>query len=319
MTTFAQKYTAIATQVDLYYGEMNESNLNLASMYALTNTAFSGVALMKKHEEVHTAVQPVLNVFATFKLEYLQPQFIAYFFTNKGNQISYEELKIRIQTLTKAGFPSNQSMLEAALLLTGGENHAQRSYALFKELKKRQPLLTNAMDLPMCVFIMQNEELNSKQIAETIEMYYEHLKKAFRRGNHLQLLAMVLAIFRPQYNAHAVSYVESIKAKLESEGIKVTRKSYVSLGILAMHEADVELMNEVNILYKELITTKYLKHNKAQALQLAVQKTVQDYTELSNRTLKNQQLPYLDNILLIVQFMHIIPVSLFLPDISFLQ
>lgn len=319
MTSFAQKFTSIANQIDLYYGSVEETNLNLASMYALTNTSFSGVALLKKEEELKEVIKRDLGTYASLKLEYIQPQFLAYFFTNKEESISIEELINRVRLLLEAGLPKNESSLQSALLLTGGKQHAERAYALFQELKKLQPLLTTIKDIPLCVFITQNEELHSKELAQSIRNYYDSLKRTFRRGNHLQVLAFLLTIFHPQYNEDVVAYVESMKAKFESIGIKITRKYYVSLGVLALHEANVEVINEVKQLFDELKETKYLKYYKANAFQVAIRHTLQHSKKMPTTALTQVQLPYLDNILMIVQFINIIPINAFLPSIPFLD
>ncbi len=275
MEQFVKQFTQMHEHVYNYFGETSNRTLRLATAYTLTNKPFSGLALQQKLDELNSLLTKNMDTFYTFRTNVVDMNLAAQFIISLERNTEIRVYKERIQRLIDVGFPKKASTVAAAYFLTDDNGHAKRAYTLHKEMKKHHPILTGADDSPISVFITQNEDLNSIDIAKLMNTYYTELKQHFKQGEALQLLSQLLVLFKPTYDVNLVPYVNQLKVEFEKRKVRVTKPFYHLIGILALSTANTEVLNEVFEMYTQLTKTNLLKFNKDIAMQIAIQKTIQ--------------------------------------------
>lgn len=308
MEQFVKQYIKTHEQVYNYFGETSKRTMQLASAYTLANKPFSGLALQKKFDKLNRLLTNNIDTFYTFRTNVIDMNLAAQFIIGSEDNAELSLYEKRIKHLIDAGFPKKSSTVSAAYFLTDDENHANRAYLLHKEMKKYHPILTGADDIPISVFITQNRELNSIDIAKLMNTYYTELKDHFQQGEALQLLSQLLVLFKPKYDKNLVPYVNQLKVEIEKRKIRVTKQFYHLIGVLALSTTNTEVLNEVFEMYSELIKTKLLKFNKDIAMQIAIQKTIRNKENEMNAAIFGNGMMW-SNLLDLIQVFNLIPIN----------
>ena len=320
MEQFVKQFTQTHDHVYNYFGEATDRTMQLAAAYTLANKPFSGLALQQKFDELNSLLTGNMDTFYTFRTNVVDMNLAAQFIIGSEGKTELSSYEQRLKRLIDAGFPKKTSTVAAAYFLTDDENHAKRAFTLHKEMKKYHPILTGADDIPISVFITQNEELNSIDIAKLMNTYYTELKQQFKQGEALQLLSQLLVLFKPTYDANLVPYVNQLKVELEKRIIRVTKSFYHLIGILAISTTNTEILNEVCELYAQLIKTKLLKYNKDIAMQIAIQKTIQNKENEIQATVFRDGVMW-GSLLELIQIFHLMPINIsgIFTDIPFFE
>lgn len=316
MEQFVRQYIQTHEAVFNYYGEMTHRTMSLAATFTMANKPFSGMALQKVEDELTQYVSKHLS----FPKMAVDESLTAIWQLSNGQPLPLEEYGERVKQLVDVGFPTKKGTLIAAFYLVGGEAHAKRAFELHTEMKNYHPFLTDSGDIPITVFITQNDAINIEEIAQLMRKYYDELKEYFWPGDALQLLSQFLVLWSPQYNEHLIPYVNQLKIEFKKRNVRITRNVYYVLGILTLNSSDTEVVEEVMKLYKLLIQTKLLKHNKDVALQIAVRKVVQQRAEQLDLAVKGVG-TRMNELLNTLQFIGQLPIAFshLIPDIPFLD
>ena len=275
MEQFVRQFIKTHEQVVNFYGLASKDTLTLAAKYTLANKPFSGMTLLNKKVELDRLLTNGVKKKYLFRGNFLDEDFATQFLIGDESTMDLKAFPARVWKLIDAGFPKKPNTVQAAIYLTENEGHADRAYQLYKEMKKSNPFLTGRIDIPISVYLTQISFLKSASIAEQINDYYNELKGTFKRGKALHQLSQLLVLCTPTYNEQLVAYIKQLKLQLEKRKIRVTKKFYVLIGILALSKSDDHLINEVMVAYNALINTKQLKSNKDIALQIAIKRTIQ--------------------------------------------
>ena len=294
--------------------------MQLAADYTLANKPFSGLALQQKFDELNRLLTRNIDTVYTFRTNIVDMNLAAQFIIGSEQNVEVSSYEQRLKRLIDVGFPKKASTVSAAFYLTDTDDHAKRAYTLHKEMKKYHPLLTGADDIPISIFITQNEELNSIDTAKLMNTYYIELKPYFKQGEALQLLSQLLVLFKPTYDANLVPYVKQLKIEIEKRKVRVTKSFYHLIGVLALSTTNTDVLNEVFNLYHQLIKTKLLKFNKEIAMQIAIQKTISNKQNEMNAAIFGDGVMW-SGLLNLIQLINLMPMSLngILPDIPFFE
>ena len=104
----------------------------------------------------------------------------------------------------------------------------------------------------------------------------------------------------------------------------MTEPFYHLIGVLALSTTTTEVLNEVFELYSQLIKTKLLKFNKDIAMQLAIQKIIQNKEDEINAAIFEDGVVW-SELLDLIQIFNLMPINLsgilpdILPDIPFFE
>ena len=128
----------------------------------------------------------------------------------------------------------------------------------------------------------------------------------------------MLVLFKPTYDANLVPYVNQLKVEIEKRKVRVTKAFYHLIGVLALSTTNTKVLNEVFELYSQLIKTKLLKFNKDIAMQLAIQKTIQNKENEMNAAIFGDGVVW-SELLDLIQIFNFMPINLsgILSDIPF--
>ena len=311
MEQFVKQYIQTHEHVYNYFGETTKRTMQLASAYTLANKSFSGLILQKKFDELNSLLTRNMDTFYTFRSNIVDMHLAAQFIIGSEDKAELSIYEQRIKRLIDAGFPKKASTVSAAYFLTDDKDkdHANRAHLLHKEMKKYHPILTGADDIPISVFITQNKELNSIDIAKLMNTYYTELKSHFQQGEALQLLSQLLVLYKPIYDANLVPYVNQLKVEIEKRKVRVTKQFYHLIGVLALSTTNTEVLNEVFEMYSQLIKTKLLKFNKDIAMQMAIQKTIKNKENEMNAAIFGNEIMW-SSLLDLIQVFNLMPINI---------
>lgn len=260
------------------FGDKSQLLIPLASKYTIENKQFSGVILSKIVQQINESIK-VRND------NYLLDYKIAALLLSEGNvEESIIQLKEKVKALKEVGFKNSiYRVLGGISLENDYYQHARRAKTLFDELKRNQRLLTTKEDIPYVVYLTTDETQNPTLQANTVIRYYQQLKQlGFSMGNHLQALSFIMTLYSEDYHEMLLEYVVQLRKELEKKNIKIKRIHYPYLGILALSKTDNQKIEEISNLYFMLIEEKPLRSAKNQALIVAIQKAVQECTDVPN-------------------------------------
>lgn len=256
-----------------------ETCLSIAAQYTIANREYSGVA----QEEIINKLRnkdPFYSPFWTLlSNNSLRQKLAAYLILSGDIEAKLVKAKKGEELLDSCGFDKSPYRSFASFFVEDTA-HAIRVNALHRELKKRQRWLTRASDLPFIVLLTKNSNEQSEKQAESIHHYYQVLTKYdFKTGDSLQALAQILTVYKVDYVEELALYVKQLKLELEQRNVKMKRKYYPFLGVLAIIATDTQLIEQIVSCTKALQESSVLKGMKEMAFILAVQKFVQEYKE----------------------------------------
>ena len=100
--------------------------------------------------------------------------------------------------------------------------------------------------------------------------------------------------------------------------MRVTKQFYHLIGVLALSTTNTEVLNEVFKLYEQLIKTNLLKFNKDIAMQIAVQKTIQNRdNEINAKILGDGDM--ISSLVNLLQLVELLPISGVISNIPFFE
>lgn len=286
MRQFIEQLQQNYSRVVNYLGPSTDITLTtgLALKYTLANKQYSGVSFDTFHEQIRSRIaeensfDTFLNFTTTSMLTY---NLIAQIYLNEKPMELVDVLLKNEARLKAVGFKKSVYRTIAALILTEHVSHETLAKSLHEEMNKKHRILTGKDDIPLAVFITSDLNKDVVTRADTMHRYYNELKDAgFKIGDSLQALSQTLSVYNVHYVEHLTPYVTQIKAELEQRGIKVKRKHYAYLGLLALTLANTTIVNEIADMYEQLTATSMLKNEKTIALVIAIQFIVKQQVDL---------------------------------------
>lgn len=180
--------------------------------------------------------------------------------------------------LDSVGFEASSYQSIAAIFLLD-EAHAKRAKILHKEMKKQHHFLTGKDDIPYAV-LLTREPVNAQLQAQTMRCYYDELvAQNFKRGDALQAMSQLLTLYNADFEPIVIDYVSAICTYLKRENIKIRRKFYPFIAMLALAQANEEVLNEIIRMNKELMTLPMFSIEPSLALMTATQFVLQQLIE----------------------------------------
>lgn len=159
------------------------------------------------------------------------------------------------------------------------EAHAKRTKSLHKEMKKQHHFLTGKDDIPYAV-LLTREPANAQLQAQTMRCYYDELvAQDFKRGDALQAMSQLLTLYNADFEPIVIDYVRAICTYLKRENIKIRRKFYPFIAMLALAQANEETLKEVIMMNKKLTVLNMFSLEPALAFMTAVQFVLQRMIE----------------------------------------
>lgn len=248
--------------------------ISIAVQYTMVNREYSGVAQQKIVDAI-TQKEPSYSMFWTFRTNAaLLPKVASYLLLS--DDLDEELLKASKgeELLAQVNFDKSPYRSLASFFVDDLA-HANRTKRLHTQLKKRQPFLTRSSDLPYLVLLTKDGENNELARAESIQLYYKALQKlGFKMGDALQALAQLLTLYKASYVEDLANYIAQLKKEFELRGIKITRKYYPYVGVLAIQGINTGKVEEITTLTEQLANSRALKGVKEFAFIIAVQKFV---------------------------------------------
>lgn len=180
--------------------------------------------------------------------------------------------------LNAAGFRRSPYTYIAAMIVQN-PGEAERAKLLHEEMKLHHKFLTSQEDIPYAVLLGRLEG-DIKERAATMNAYYKDLREhGFYMGNDLQWLSQIMTFNSPAYRPDIVGRVVAIRDFFQNEKLKIRGPQYPILGILAVAEADGQILKEIIEGARRLEKTKSFKWYKDLAFTTAVQFGMKDIIE----------------------------------------
>lgn len=254
-----------------------ETCVSIATQYTLANKIYNGIALQKIMDAIANK-EPFYSPFWTFRTNAaLLPKVSSYLLLSQNMEEELQKARKGEALLDAGGFKKN-SYRSLASFFIEDTAHVVRVSTLHKQLKKLQPFLTRGSDLPYLVLLTQSGEGDEATRATSIQAYYKALQKlGFKMGDALQALAQLLTLYKVSYVEELALYVQQLKKEFEQRGLKVKRKYYPYLGVLAIRATDTAKVDEIMALVHALEQSNALKGVKDLAFMIAVQKFMHEH------------------------------------------
>ena len=263
-------------------GHDTQLMVSIACKYTLAQKQFSGVVLQKIIEEIQENVEPAFHL----RLGTVTDYKLAFHLLQQEDRIQeMNRIVANNLTLGEVNFKQTIYRIIGALYLnqTNSLEHAKRAKQLYEEMNRNQRFITSKEDIPYVVFLTANSEVQPKVQADTILNYYSGLRNnKFTMGNHLQALAQIMTFYSEDFSKLLLQYVVKLREELIESGVKLKKRHYPYLGVLALSATDSLKMNDLTSLHHQLMELKIFKNAKEYALVAAIQKNVQNLVEFDN-------------------------------------
>lgn len=153
-----------------------------------------------------------------------------------------------------------------------------------------------------------NQQKNPEKLAQTMRQYYDVLMKTgFKSGDALQAMSQLLTLYNEVYEPMLVDYVVAIKQSFTEHNMKIKKKYYPYLALLALAAATSEVVDEIIEMKQELAKLAMYAVEQEYALMTATQYVLQ-------KLIENDQLANFKDSLL---FMQALDMSDFINDMAF--
>lgn len=254
-----------------------ETCVSIATQYTLAGKDYSGVEL-QKIMDVIIDKQPCYSPFWVFRTNAaLLPKVSSYLLLSSNMEAELQKARKGEELLEVGGFKKSAYRSLASFFIEDTA-HVVRVKTLHQQLKKRQPFLTRSSDLPYLVLLTRAGEGDEYERAKSIQTYYRTLQKLdFKIGDSLQALAQLLTLYKVTYVEELALYVQQLKKEFEKRGLKMKRKYYPYLGVLAICATDTEQVEQIMQLVHALEQSQPLKSVKDLSFMIAVQKFMQEH------------------------------------------
>ena len=278
-TQFIQKLEKNYDSVFNYTGGQPNLRMvtSLAAQYTYVNRDYSGLEHQAMMDRMISG-ESMFSIFHTYRGNSDVLYKIAAHLLLRGNAEELVfELKKKDAILAECGFRSSPYRLVGAFFVKDTA-HGVRAKKLYDEMHKLQPVLTRKSDFPLAVVLTLNNNDGIALRAETINRYFHKLLElGFGAGDTLQTLAQILTIFDVRYNEELVHCVTQLKRELVNRGVQVKTIHYPYIGMLALTNTNLQLVEETIELEKQLQQSKATKTVEELALVMAIQHVVRNY------------------------------------------
>lgn len=267
----------------------------LAVQYSFSRETFNGMQFEAQMKNLKRKVvkQSLLEFFSTVSNKsVLSYKVSAHLLLHEQTEQELQRLAQNEAYLEAAGFESSTYQSIAAIFLID-ELHAKRAKVLHKEMKKQHHFLTGKDDIPYAVLLTR--ELGDAQLqAQTMRCYYDALvEQHFKRGDALQAMSQLLALYNADFEPMLIDYVSAICSHLKREHIKIRRNYYPFIAMLALARANETVLNEVILMNDELRALSMFALEPSLALMTATQFVLQQMIEQEQMQQFNDSLLFL--------------------------
>lgn len=256
-----------------------ETCVSIATKYTLAGKVYSGVELQKIIDAIADK-EPLYSPFWTFRTNAaLLPKVASYLLLAPNMNEELEKAQ-KGEALLEANGYKKSAYRSLSSFFIEDTAHAVRVKTLHQQLKKLQPFLTRNSDLPyLVVLTARASEGEEHERAKSVQAYYKALQKLdFKMGDSLQSLAQLLTLYNVTYVEELALYVQQLKIEFEKRGLKMKRKYYPYLGVLAVRATDTAQVERITELVHALKRSTALKGVQDLAFMIAVQKFMHDYS-----------------------------------------
>lgn len=299
-------------RISLFFGSGLPTNIQipLATQFTFSRETFNGTKFEAKLKklQIDQSEQTIMEFFSTVSSQsVLSYKIFAHLALHDEPEQELMRLKTNEQALLEVGFKTSTYQKIAALFLADIA-HAKRAKQLHNEMKKQHHFLTGKDDIPYAV-LLTRQQANANEQAKTMRRYYDFLaKQDFKSGDALQAMTQLLTLYSTQYEQLLVDYVVAMKEAFTERNLKVKKKLYPYIALLALAGATTAIIDEIVELQASLHQLKMFSIEPQEALMTAVQFVLHGMIE--NEKLND----FKDSIL----FMQALDISVFLSDIRFL-
>lgn len=253
----------------------------LAVQYSFSRETFNGLQFEAQLKKLQRKVvkQSLLEFFSTVSNKsVLSYKVSAHILLHEQTDQELKRLARNEAYLEAVGFEASSYQSIAAIFLMD-EAHAKRTKSLHKEMKKQHHFLTGKDDIPYAV-LLTREPANAQLQAQTMRCYYDELvAQDFKRGDALQAMSQLLTLYNADFEPIVIDYVRAICTYLKRENIKIRRKFYPFIAMLALAQANEETLKEVIMMNKKLTVLNMFSLEPALAFMTAVQFVLQRMIE----------------------------------------
>ncbi|MGN7477675.1 DUF4003 family protein [Solibacillus silvestris] len=278
-TSFIQLFEHNYERMALFFGADVSSNVRipLAVQFTFSRETFNGLQFEANVEKLHKyqPKQTLIEFLATpSNKSVLTYKVLAHLVLHLEPEQELERLISNEKALVKAGFKNSSYQNIAALFLTD-EAHAIRAKTLYEEMKKHHFFLTGKDDIPYAVLLTKQQEDPIRQ-AKTMRKYYDALsKKGFKGGDALQAATQLLTLYNEAFQPVLVDYVVAIKQSFTSCNIKIKKRFYPYLALLALTAATTGAVDEIIGMKQDLVKLSMYAAEQDYALMTATQYVLQ--------------------------------------------
>ena len=236
-------------RISLFFGLGLPTNIQipLAVQFTFSRETFNGIQFEAKLKklQIEQSKQTVYEFFSNVSNQsVLSYKIFAHLTLHKEPEQELMRLKTNEQALLEVGFKNSTYQKIAALYLEDA-THAKRAKQLHNEMKKLHPFLTGKDDIPYTVLLTAQQE-NAIEQAKTMRRYYDFLTKHnFKKGDALQAMTQLLTLYSAQYEQVLADYVVAMKETFTKRNLKVKKKLYPYIALLALAGATTEVINEI--------------------------------------------------------------------------
>lgn len=310
-SSFIQLLSQNYERMELFFGTNETSNIRipLANQFTFSRETFNGPKFDDSVKKIHKQKpkKKLIDILSpSNNISALTYRILVHLVLHPEPEQELKRLISNEQLLIKAGFKNSAYQNIAALFLTD-EEHAFRAKKLHTEMKKHHYFLTGKDDIPYAV-LLTNQSSNYGTLAETMRQYYDGLQKeGFKIGDSLQAMTQLLALYQEEFQPTLIEYTVAIKQSFTNIKVKVGKKFYPYLALLALVAATSEVVDEIIELSQELKSLSMFAREKEYALITATHYVLHSLIE------NNQLADFNDSLL----FMQAVDMSNFINDMTF--
>ncbi|WP_339196609.1 DUF4003 family protein [Solibacillus sp. FSL R5-0449] len=311
-TAFIQLLKNNNERMELFFGSDVQSNarIPLAVQFTFSRETFNGPLFEKNVKGIHSqkSKQSFFEFFSTpSNKSVLTYKMLGHFVLHPQPEQELHRVRSNEKALLSAGFKSSGYLHIASLFLTD-EAHAKRAKILHNEMKKHHYFLTGKDDIPYAVLLTKKQS-NPVNLAETMRKYYDALhSEGFKNGDALQAMTQLLSLYDEEFQPVLTEYVVAMRQSFINSGVKVKKRFYPYIALLAVAGATSEVVDEIVEMERMLAKLSMFMGMQPYALMVAVQFVLKNLIE--NDTLSN----FNDSLL----FMQALTMSDYIGDLPFL-
>lgn len=313
-TAFIQLLNYNNERMELFFGAdvPSTARIALAVQFTFSRETFNGPVFERDVKDLHDnngkSKQTFFEFFSTpSNKSVLTYKMLAHFALHPQPEQELHRLKLNEKALMNAGI-KNSGYQQIAALFLQDEAHAGKAKVLHDEMKKHHFFLTGKDDIPYAVLLTKKQKDPAK-LARTMRKYYDALHgKGFKNGDALQAMTQLLPLYDEEFQPVLVDYVVAMKESFINKSVKVKKKFYPYLALLALVGATSEVVGEIIEMEKALVRLPMFMDMQPYALMTAAQYVLK-------KLIENDMLATFNDSLL---FMQALEMSDYIGNIPFL-